>query len=74
MDIEGSEIQLIPALVNFRTRFDLLAIEMDFLSLIPFLSLWTRICMICHARKMLKSLKQRNYQLVLNENFNFIWI
>jgi FkbM family methyltransferase len=74
MDIEGSEIQLIPALVNFRTRFDLLAIEMDFLSLIPFLSLWTRICMICHARKMLKSLKQKNYELVMNENFNFIWI
>lgn len=74
MDIEGSEIELIPALVNFRTRFDLLAIEMDFLSLIPFLSIWTRICMICRARKMLKDLKHKNYKLVMIENFNFIWI
>jgi len=74
MDVEGSEIELIPALVNFRTRFDLLAIEMDFLSLIPFFSLGTRICMIYRARKMLKGLKQKNYKLVMNENFNFIWI
>lgn len=74
MDIEGSEIELIPKVIEFRKRFDLLAIEMDFLSLIPFLSLWTRICMICCARKMLKDLKQKNYKLVMNENFNFIWI
>ena len=74
MDIEGSEIELIPYIADFKKKFDLLAIEMDFLSLIPFLSLWTRICMVLRARKLLQRLNERNYKLVMRENFNFIWI
>jgi hypothetical protein len=73
MDVEGSEIELIPALVDFRTRFDLLAIEMDFLSLIPFLSARKRIRMVLTARKLLHRLNGRGYKLVMNDNFNFIW-
>ncbi len=74
MDIEGSEIEVIPTIIHFRRKFDLVAIEMDFLSLIPFLSVWKRIRMILKARKLLHGLSKRSYKLVLNENFNFIWI
>jgi len=74
MDVEGSEIELIPVLVDFRARFDLLAIEMDFLSLIPYLSVGRRMRMVLSARKLLHRLNGRGYKLVMNDNFNFIWI
>ena len=74
MDIEGSEIEIIQSVTHFRKKFDLLAIEMDFLSLIPFLSVSKRISMIFKARKLLKHLDQRNYRLVINDHFNFIWV
>jgi hypothetical protein len=74
MDVEGSEIELIHSIVHFNKKLDLLAIEMDFLSLIPFLSVWKRISMILVARKLLKDLDQRGYKLIMNENFNFIWV
>ena len=74
MDIEGSEVEVIPTIVDFRKKFDLLAIEMDFLSLIPFLSLLTRIQKVIEARKLLRALKGRGYKLAINDNFNFIWI
>lgn len=74
MDVEGSEIEIIQSVTEFRKKFDLLAIEMDFLSLIPFLSINKRISMIFRARKLLKHLDQRNYRLVISDYFNFIWV
>ena len=73
MDIEGAETELIPSIVRFEGKFNFLAIEMDFLSLIPFVSLLKRIKMAMLARNLLNQLDQRGYHLVKNENFNFFW-
>lgn len=74
MDIEGSEIEVIPTIIHFGKKFDLIAIEMDFLSLIPFVSVWKRMRTILKARKLLLGLSKKGYKLVLCDNFNFIWI
>jgi len=73
MDIEGAETELIPSLVAFEGKFNFIAIEMDFLSLIPFLSLMKRIKMAVLARNLLNQLDKRGYDLVKNDNFNFFW-
>ncbi len=74
MDIEGSEFHLINALCSSRFSFDFLAIEMDFLSLIPFRNIRERIRMIIEARGMLKNLRSIGYDLVKTENFNYFWV
>jgi FkbM family methyltransferase len=74
MDIEGSELELIRNLLSFPYTFNLLAVEMDFLSLIPFLSFKRRYRMAIEARKLLKSLDSKGYTLRAIENFNFFWL
>jgi FkbM family methyltransferase len=74
MDIEGSELEVMKSLVTIQYRFDFIAIEIDFLSLIPFLKFGHRILMIKEARSLLRSFQAAGYQLVKTENFNFFWI
>jgi hypothetical protein len=74
MDIEGAELDLFCNSMEQICRFDYLAVEMDFLSLIPFLSIFTRMKRIYLARIILAELENvGNWHLVHTENFNFFW-
>ena len=73
MDIEGAESKIIPSLCDLEYSFDYVAIEMDFLSLIPFLHFKTRLVRIVEARKLLRKMNSRGYKLIMNENFNYFW-
>jgi FkbM family methyltransferase len=73
MDIEGSEMEIIDYIVEKKKRYDFLAIEMDYLSLIPFFSISRRFKAIKKAKSQLKSLSTIGYQLTHVENFNFFW-
>jgi FkbM family methyltransferase len=73
MDIEGAERRIIPSLCDLGYSFDYVAIEMDFLSLIPFLKLRTRLNRIKEARELLRKMNSRGYRLIKNENFNYFW-
>ena len=74
MDIEGSELEVMKSLSTFEYRFDFIAIEIDFLSLIPFLKFSHRVLMIKEVRTLLRNFQAAGYQLVKTENFNFFWI
>jgi FkbM family methyltransferase len=73
MDIEGAESKIFPTIYSIEHRFDFIAIEMDFLSLVPFLQLNTRLKSIFLARRYLKAMDKRGYRLIKSENFNFFW-
>jgi FkbM family methyltransferase len=73
MDIEGSEEKIIDQIIFDSMIFDFLAIEMDYLSLIPFFSLKRRIKAIATARQQLSNLSKLGYNLCHVENFNFFW-
>ena len=73
MDIEGAESKIIPSLCDLGHSFDYVAIEMDFLSLIPFLQLKTRLNCIKEARDLLQKMDSRGYKLINYENFNYFW-
>ena len=74
MDIEGSELEVMQSLLIFDYKFDFIGIEIDFLSLIPFLQIRNRVAMIKNARALLKDFNSIGYRLVKTENFNFFWI
>ena len=74
MDIEGAEELVLPHIANSESRFDVLLAELDFLSLIPFLSIRRRLLKMKAAGLLLKSLDRNDYQLIHNENFNFLWV
>ena len=74
MDIEGSELELIRVICESQYKFDFLAIEMDFLSLIPFLQIRKRLKLVFKARLLLQGLQKSDYELIKTENFNFFWL
>ena len=74
MDIEGAEKNIIPSICTLDFTLDFLAIEMDFLSLIPFIQFRRRLSSIFLARTLLRLLNDRGYKLIRTENFNFFWI
>lgn len=74
MDIEGGEILAIPDLLSLSNRFDFIAIEMDFLSLIPFVALRRRLKAILVCRKIIRDFDQQGFTLSNTELFNFLWI
>ena len=74
MDIEGAEKFVIPTICDLDFTLDYLAIEMDFLSLIPFVQMRRRVSEIFFTRSLLLCLQKKGYKLVKTENFNFFWI
>ena len=74
LDIEGAEIDLIDSVLALNIDFQFIAMELDSLALMPFLSLIKRISTILLIRKKLKQMKSRGYSLIKNDNFNFYWI
>jgi hypothetical protein len=74
MDIEGGEEDLLTYICNTRFRVDYLAVELDCLSLISFLSFKKRIRKIIFVRRVLASLSESGFRLIKTENFNFFWL
>ena len=73
LDIEGGEIPIIRQIILLNIKFDFLAIEIDFLSLIPFLSLNKRIRHLFIVWNLMHGLEKMGYSLCKMENFNFCW-
>jgi FkbM family methyltransferase len=73
MDIEGAELAILEKNLGEVVRFDFIAIEMDFLSLLPFLAVAKRINRVARARKILEQFEVEGFSLVHIENFNFFW-
>jgi FkbM family methyltransferase len=74
MDIEGSEIEVLQDLKVISHAVHYLAVEFDFLSLIPFRSLKIRIKSITKARQILSKIQAEGFRLIKIENFNMFWI
>lgn len=74
LDIEGAESEIMKSLFTSDYRFDFIGIEMDFLSLIPFLAFRRRIGAVITARKNMKIFQSAGYIFMWKENFNFFWI
>ena len=74
LDIEGAESEIMKKLFTSDYKFDFVGIEMDFLSLIPFLAIKRRLRAIINARQNMKIFQSAGYIFVLKENFNFFWI
>jgi FkbM family methyltransferase len=74
MDIEGAEKNVIPGICELGFTIDYLAIEMDYLSLIPFIQFKKRISSILLTRSLLRKLQDSGYILIKKENFNFFWV
>jgi len=74
LDIEGAESEIMKNLFSSDYKFDFIGIEMDFLSLIPFLAFKRRCRAIFTARQNMKIFKSAKYTFVHKENFNFFWI
>ena len=74
LDIEGAESEIMKNIFSSDYKFDFIGIEMDFLSLIPFLAFNRRVKSIISARKHLESFKRSGYEFIYKENFNFFWV
>ncbi len=74
MDIEGGELQLIKDVLSNTHRFDFVAIELDFTSLIPFLSVLRRLKALIACRRIMTAFEEKGFVLASTENFNFLWV
>ena len=74
MDIEGAEIGVLRNLVDRSHQFDYLAIELDYISLVPVKSLFIRFKRVVEVRRLLNSLEIRGYTLLKREEFNYFFI
>ena len=73
MDIEGGEIPVLNQIIDTKIKFDYLAVEIDYLALIPFFSLKKRISHTFSVWKIMIGLEALGYNLCKTENFNFCW-
>ncbi len=74
MDIEGSEVQVLSDVIEEDLKFDFMAIEMDYLSLLPILDIYGRAKRLMKVRSLFAKLRKSGYRLVLSEGYNFFWI
>ncbi len=73
MDIEGAELALFQESKTDLLGYDFLAVEIDFLSLIPFRKFRLRIRRVWYMRRILRELKLDGWALVHVEKSNFFW-
>lgn len=73
MDIEGAELAILEKNLSEVLCFDFIAIEMDFLSLLPFRATKKRINRVARARRILEQFEVKGFSLIHTENFNFFW-
>ena len=74
MDIEGAEMPILQIDLMQIAKYDLVAVEMDFLSLVPFLKIKKRIHRVFQARDILTDFEDLGFALIRVENFNFFWV
>ena len=74
MDIEGAELGVLKNLVQGENSFDYLAIELDYISLIPARKILTRIKKVLEVRNLLTLLENQGFTLLKREEFNYFWI
>ncbi len=74
MDIEGAEIGVLRNLIRKNHQFDYLAIELDYLSLVPVRNLFVRFKRVIEVRRLLKSLEMSGFSLLKREKFNYFFI
>ena len=73
MDIEGAEVPVLLDLDFSNYHFDFLAVEMDYISMIPFLNFLERIRKIIYVRRVMQKIRNSGFELIFTENFNFFW-
>ena len=73
MDIEGAELALFQESKTDFLGYDFLAVEIDFLSLIPFRKFRLRIRRVWCMRRILRELNLDGWALVHVEKSNFFW-
>ena len=73
MDIEGAEVAILSDLMEQDLRFDFIAAEIDYLSVIPFKRFRQRFNAIVLVCGLLKDMKQAGYLLIKCEHYNFFW-
>ena len=74
MDIEGAEIGVLRNLIDQNHQLDYLAVELDYISLLPMKSILMRIKRVIEVRKLLILLETKGYTLLKREEFNYFWI
>ena len=73
MDIEGAELLILQESLIQIADYDLVGVEMDFLSLVPFLKIKKRLNRVFQAREILADFENLGFMLIHVENFNFFW-
>ena len=73
MDIEGAELALFQRSMADLAKFDFLAVELDFLALIPFWEFRLRVRRTNKMRRILLELNREGFDLVHVESSNFFW-
>ncbi len=73
MDIEGAEKEVLESLIKKNIEVDFLGVEMDYISLIPFFAISTRIREVIYTRALLKRMGRQGYHFIGNDGFNFFW-
>jgi len=73
MDIEGAELDILEGLCEQSFKCNLLAVEIDSLSLISFLSIFKRIKTVIRTLSLCSQLKSLDYRLAKTEGYNFHW-
>ncbi len=73
MDIEGAEVAILSDLMKQNLRFDFIASEIDYLSVIPFKRFRQRFNAMILVCRLLNDMKQAGYSLIKYEHYNFFW-
>jgi FkbM family methyltransferase len=73
MDIEGAELPLLTSLRSEIPDIDFLGVELDFLSLLPLISISRRFMAIREAVTLFRNMESQGLILIHTENFNFFW-
>jgi FkbM family methyltransferase len=74
IDIEGAERFLFEDIISHSEHLEFICIELDFLQILPFLAIRERVLRIVEARRILRELSLKGFDLVHYEGFNFYWM
>ena len=74
IDIEGAERHLFESILTNHNSFDFIAIELDYINLLPFSQIFKRLELILETRKNIRSLEAVGLTLIHSDYFNFFWL
>lgn len=70
MDIEGAEIGILEEFLGSAELPEILMFELDYLSLVPFVDIYSRYQRVKVSRRLLLNLRRLGYHLYQHENWN----